>query len=182
MAVPMLAALALLQEEGGGAGPFTVNFGLTFWTLIVFVIFLFFFRKTFWATIVARAEEREETIARHLSQAELANAEAKALLEKHTQLLATSRAEAQSLLAEGRAAAEKERQAALEKTRHEQEAILERARRDVAAERDKAVAELRREAVDLALGAAAKVIGQRLDSDADRRMVMEYLAKAETIH
>jgi F-type H+-transporting ATPase subunit b len=182
MTVPMLALLLAAEGEGGGAGPFSVNFGLTFWTLIVFGIFLFFFRKTFWATIVARAEEREETIARQLSQAELANAEAKALFEKHIQLLAASRAEAQSMLAEAKTAAEKERQAALEKTRHEQEALLDRARRDVAAEKDKAIVELRREAVDLALAAAAKVIGQRLDSADDRRMVMDYLAKVETTH
>ena len=38
------------------------------------------------------------------------------------------------------------------------------------------------EAVELALGAAAKVIGQRLDSESDRRIVLDYLAKVETPH
>ena len=131
---------------------------------MVFVIFLFFFRKTFWATIVARAEEREETIARQLVRPSRPTPRRRRCWKKHTQLLATSRAEAQSMLAEAKAAGEKERQAALERTRHEQEALLERARRDMAAEKDKAIAELRREAVELALGAAAKVIGERLDS------------------
>jgi F-type H+-transporting ATPase subunit b len=70
----------------------------------------------------------------------------------------------------------------VEKTRKEQEALLDRARRDIAAEKDKAVAELRREAVELALGAAAKVIGSRLDGEADRKLVMDYLAKVETRH
>ncbi len=180
MTLPVLALA--LAAEGGGAGPFSVNFGLTLWTLIVFGVFLFFFRKTFWTTIVSRAEEREKAIARQLSEAEQANAEARALLAQHQQLLADSRNQAQALLAEARAASEKERAAALERTRHEQEAMLERARRDIAAERDKAVAELRREAVDLALSAAAKVIGQRLDSETDRRLVMDYLAKVETTH
>lgn len=179
MTLPVLA-LALAAE--GGTGPFSVNFGLTLWTLIVFGVFLFFFRKTFWTTIVSRAEEREKAIARQLSEAEQANAEARALLAQHQQLLADSRNQAQALLAEARAASEKERAAALEKTRREQEAMLERARRDIAAEKDKAVVELRREAVDLALSAAARVIGQRLDSETDRRLVMDYLAKVETTH
>ena len=56
------------------------------------------------------------------------------------------------------------------------------ARRDIAAERDKAVADLRREAVELALGAAAKVVGQRLDADADRKIVLDYLASLEKSH
>lgn len=180
MTVPVLALL--LAAEGGGTGPFSVNLGLTLWTVIVFGIFLFFFRKTFWTTIVSRAEEREKAIAKQLSEAEQANAEARTLLAQHQQLLADSRGQAQALLAEARAASEKERAAALEKTRHEQEAMLERARRDIAAEKEKAVVELRREAVDLALNAAARVIGQRLDSEADRRLVLDYLAKVETTH
>jgi F-type H+-transporting ATPase subunit b len=68
----------------------------------------------------------------------------------------------------------------VEKVRHDQEAVVERARRDIAAERDKSISELRREAEDLALGASAKVIGTRLDSEADKKIVLEYLAKVET--
>jgi F-type H+-transporting ATPase subunit b len=180
MTVPVLALL--LAAEGGGTGPFSVNFGLTLWTVIVFGIFLFFFRKTFWTTIVSRAEEREKAIAKQLTEAEQANAEAKALLQQHQQLVADSRSQAQALLAESRAASEKERAAALEKTRQEQEALIERARRDIVAEREKAVAELRREAVDLALAAAARLVGQRLDGEADRKLVMDYLRSVETTH
>lgn len=175
--VPVLG-LALAAE--GGSGPFSVNLGLTLWTLIVFAIFLYFFRKTFWTTIVSRAEERERTIAGQLAEAEKRNAEARTLLEQHTQMLADSRTQAQTLLAEAKLASERERAAALEKTRQEQDALLDRARRDIAAERDRAVADLRREAVDLALGAASKVIDQRVDTEADRRLVMDYLARVES--
>jgi CubicO group peptidase (beta-lactamase class C family) len=37
------------------------------------------------------------------------------------------------------------------------------------------VADLRRETVELSLAAAAKLIGQRFETDADRALVMEYL-------
>lgn len=179
MTVPVLA---LLLAAEGGTGPFSVNLGLVLWTLIVFAIFLYFFRKTFWTTIVSRAEERERTIAAQLAEAEGRNADARALLEQHTKLLAESRAQAQLLLADAKAAGERERAAALEKTKEEQQALLERARRDIAAERDRALAELRREAVDLALAAATKVIEQRVDSDTDRRLVLDYLSRVETTH
>ena len=82
-------------------------------------------------------------------------------------------------MGEAKSASEKERTAAIEKTRHEQDDLLARARRDIAAERDKAMAELRREAVDLSLAAATKLIGQRLDSSADRALVESYLSSLE---
>jgi F-type H+-transporting ATPase subunit b len=85
-------------------------------------------------------------------------------------------------MTEAKNIAEKERAAALEKTRHEQEELLARAVRDIAAERDRAVADLRREAVDLSLAAASKLVGQRLDSETDRRIVQEYLAGLDTHH
>jgi F0F1-type ATP synthase membrane subunit b/b' len=44
------------------------------------------------------------------------------------------------------------------------------------------VAELRREAVDLSLAAAGRLIRQRLDSDADRKLVSDYLATLEPQH
>jgi F-type H+-transporting ATPase subunit b len=48
------------------------------------------------------------------------------------------------------------------------------------AERDRAVADLRREAVDISLAAASKLIGERLDADADRRLVQDYLATLDS--
>ena len=37
------------------------------------------------------------------------------------------------------------------------------------------MADLRREAVDLSLAAASKLVGSRLDTETDRRIVSEYL-------
>jgi F-type H+-transporting ATPase subunit b len=83
---------------------------------------------------------------------------------------------------ESRTLAEKERALAIEKTRQEQEEILARALRDIAGERDRAVEDLRREAVDLSLAAASKLVSQRLDSEADRKIVQEYLAGLDLHH
>ena len=42
-------------------------------------------------------------------------------------------------------------------------------------EREKAIADLRREAVDLSLAAAARLVEQRFDDDADRAFVQGYI-------
>jgi F-type H+-transporting ATPase subunit b len=67
----------------------------------------------------------------------------------------------------------------MEKTKQEQDELLQRARREIGAERDRAIADLRREAVDLSLAAASKLIGERLSSDTDRKIVSDYLASLD---
>src|SRR6266581_4336097 len=57
--------------------------------------------------------------------------------------------------------------------------LLERARKEIESEKEKAILELRREAVDLSIAAASKLIEANLDSDANRRLVTEYLASLE---
>jgi F-type H+-transporting ATPase subunit b len=183
----MLSPLLVLQEaaegahaaETGPASPFEVNFGLFFWTWVVFLILLFVLWKFAWPGILKATEEREQKIRGQLAEAERLNGEAKASLAEGMKLQADARNQAQQLLAEAKAAVEKERASAVDKIRHDQDALMERSRRDIATERDKALADLRREAVDLALGAAAKVIGQRLDSETDKQIVLDYLAKVE---
>ena len=165
--------------EAGPASPFEVNFGLFFWTWIVFLVLLFLLWKFAWPQILEATVAREQKIKAQLAEAERLNGEAQAALAAATKQQAEARSTAQALLAEAKAAVEKERASAVEKIKQDQDALLERTRRDIAAERDKAIADLRREAVDLALGAAAKVIGQRLDSEADKKIVLDYLAKVE---
>jgi F-type H+-transporting ATPase subunit b len=174
--------LALVAEGGEGAGmpsPFSVNFGLFVWTWVVFLALMFLLKKYAFPAILKATEERERTIAKQLDEAEKANTEARALLEENRKLLAASRSQAQAMMAEAKTAAERERTVAIDKTRQEQDDLLGRARREIAAERDKALADLRREAVDLSLAAAAKLIGQRLDSGSDRALVEGYLSSLE---
>jgi F-type H+-transporting ATPase subunit b len=174
---------ALLQEPSHApSGPLVVNGGLVIWTLVVFGLLLFILKKWAWPPMVAAVEARERALEEQLAEAERNRAEAAQLLAQHQKLLAEGRTAAHALLAEARTAAEKERALAMEKTRQEQEELLERARRDIIAERDRAVTELRREAVDLSLAAASKLIGERLNSESDRRLVQEYLANLEIRH
>jgi len=170
--------LVAVQEAAGG-GPLDVNGGLVIWTLVVFALLFFVLRRFAWPEILGAVEAREKALEKQLADAQADRAQAAALLAEHKKLVADAQARAQSLLAEAKSVGEKERAALLEKAKAEQEALLERARRDIAEERDRAVAELRKEAVDLSLAAAAKLIGQRLDSDADRAIVERYLSSLE---
>jgi len=178
----MLSLMLTLAQEHEAKGPLTVEFGLMFWTVIVFIALLLVLRKFAWPALLGAVEARERALEEQIAQAERDRAEAARLLAEHQKLVAEARSSAHSLLAEARTAAEKERALGLEKARQEQEELLERARRDITAERDRAVVELRREAVDLSLAAASRLIGERLDSERDRKIVQEYLAGLGSQH
>ena len=175
----MLITLASLQEPHAPPGPLTVEFGLMFWTVVVFLLLLLVLKRFAYPALLGAVEARERALQEQLDEAERNRAESAALLAEHKKLVADARAQAQTLLVDARTSAEKERALAMEKTLQEQQQLLERARRDIAGERDRAIAELRREAVDLSLAAASKLIGERLTSETDRKLVQEYLSSLD---
>jgi F-type H+-transporting ATPase subunit b len=183
MAPLFFAFIQATEHEGAGAAavtPFTINGGLIIWTLVIFGILMLILAKTAWPAILKQVEEREAKIRQQLEDAAKANAEAQRLLAEYQAQLAKAKAESQDLMAQGRLAGEKLREEMVAKGRTEQEDLLERARREIALERDRAVAELRREAVELSIAAASKVIERNLDTDADRKLVQDYLSSLPT--
>jgi len=179
-----MPALLLVLQEGaaGGFTPFSINPGIIIWTVIVFVILLAALWRLGWPALLQSVEDRERRIQQQLDEAERARAEAARLLEEHKRTIGNAKAEAQEILAKAQALAQKEREGQLARTREEQDQILERARREIDAEKEKALLALRREAVDLSIAAASKLIAENLDSAANRKLVMEYLAGLEQQH
>jgi F-type H+-transporting ATPase subunit b len=163
-----------VQEEGGG-GLLSPSGGLMFWTLAIFVVLLIILSKYAYKPLLASVEAREKALQDALDKAQRDREDAARVLAEHRQQLDAARGEAQKLIAEGRATAEKLRTDLLEQTRVQQQDMLDRARRDIDTARTNAIADLRREAVDLAIAGAGKVIERNLDSDANRRLVESYL-------
>jgi F-type H+-transporting ATPase subunit b len=149
------------------------------WTVLIFLVLLAILKRFAWPAILGAVEAREQALEQQLAEAERNRAEAAKLLEEHKRLVGDAKAQAHAIVVEARQLAEKERAVAMEKTKQEQDELLQRARREIGAERDRAIADLRREAVDLSLAAASKLIGERLSSDTDRKIVSDYLASLD---
>jgi F-type H+-transporting ATPase subunit b len=158
------------------SGPLTVEGGLMLWTLLIFALLLAVLKKFAWPAILGAVEAREQALERQLAEAARDREQAAALLAEHQKLIAEAKTQAHGVIVEARSVAEKERALAIEKTKQEQEELLARARREIAAERDSALAELRRAAVDLSLAAASRLIEKRLDGETDRKLVQEFLS------
>ena len=179
----LLASPALLvAQEGEGTRTFMKpDTGLMIWTLVIFVVLLLVLSKYAFGPLTKAVRAREESLQAAIDAAKRDREDAAKLLAEHQAKIDASRGEAQKLISEGRAIAEKMRADMLEQTRKEQSDVLERARREIENEKKNAIAELRREAVDLALAGASKVIEQNLESPKNRHLVETYLASLGTL-
>ncbi|GAC1341538.1 MAG: F0F1 ATP synthase subunit B [Myxococcales bacterium] len=153
------------------------NFALSFWTAVTFLLLILVLGKFAWKPILAMIETREKTIGdaiesakRERAEAEKAAAEMRATLEKVRQESAEMTRRNQQEVA----AAKAELMAAAKK---ESDDLLASARKAIQEERRQAVAELRNQAVDLAIEAAGRLIASQMDEGKQRKLVEEYLAR-----
>src|SRR5262245_58658892 len=152
------AAVAIAQEHGAEAAkpnPLSLQYNLMLWTLVIFGVLYFILQKWAFPPILGAVEKREKALEQALEQARKDREEAAQLRDQQLQQIESARNDAQKLIAEGRATAEKMRHDLLEETRHEQQEMLERAKRELDTVKERAIGQLRREAVELALAGAS---------------------------
>ena len=179
----MFPLLLLIQEhaaevaEAPKGGLLSPSGGLMFWTLLIFVILLFVLSRAAFKPMLAAVEAREKSLEEAIANAKADREAAAKILAEHKAQLDAARGEAQKLIAEGRAVGDKVRADMIEETRGQQQEMLERARREIEGEKQRAIADLRREAVDLAIAGASKVIEKNLDDASNRKIVESFLSQ-----
>ncbi len=175
LAILATPGAAAAQEAGHSTDLLAPSGGLMFWTLLIFIGLLVILSRFAFKPLIAAVEARERSLEEAIEGAKRdREAAAQALAAQQAQI-ETARAEAQRLIAEGRMVAEKMRAELLEDGRAQQQEMLDRARREIVAERERAVAQIRREAVDLAIAGASRVIERNLDAETNRKLVEEFL-------
>lgn len=178
--VALVAPALAAQEVEAKPSLLSPNTGVMAWTLVIFVVLFLLLSKFAFGPIIAAVAAREKALEAAIAMAKADRDAAALLLEEHRKAIEAARGEAQKFIAEGRATAESMKAEMIEETRKQQQEMLERARRDIEAEKVKAIDELRREAIDLALAGASKVIEKNLDDAQNRKLVESYLATIGT--
>jgi F-type H+-transporting ATPase subunit b len=170
------AATAVPEEAAPSGDLLTPVGGLMFWTLVTFVILFAILGKLVFPKITAAVEAREKALEEAIEGAKAdREAAAKALAEQQQQIEG-ARLEAQKIIVEGRQVGDKLRADMMEETHKQQQAMLERARHEIEMEKENAIAALRREAIELAIAGASKVIEKNLDDQANRKIVETFLS------
>lgn len=176
----LLQAAAVAPEESSHGGLLTPAGGLMFWTLITFIVLFVVLGRFVFPKITASVEAREKALEEAIEGAKRdREAAAQALAEQQRQIEA-ARGEAQRIIAESRQVGDKLRAQMMEDTQQQQQQMLDRARREIETEKVNAIAEMRREAIDLAIAGASKVIEKNLDEPSNRKIIESFLSSIPT--
>jgi F-type H+-transporting ATPase subunit b len=147
--------------------------------IIGFLIVLWVLRRYAWGPVLGMLEERRVRIANEVATAERLRQEAMALKAEYENQLRTienqARERIQKAVVEGQKVAEEIRANAQTEAR----AIADRARASLELDIKKARVELREEIVALALGAAERLLHERLDAKEHGRVVERFLSELE---
>lgn len=157
----------------------TINPGLIFWTILSFLTLVAILKKLAWGPILASLEKREKSISDAVLAAEAAESRAAALLAEQKALFAKAAADAEAVRERALRQAETRAAEVHAEARTKADEMLESARRTIAQEEERAVAMIRKEAVDLAIGGAGKLLGRTVDSQDNRRLVEDFIRATE---
>lgn len=149
---------------------------IAIWTIVSFLVLFFLLYKLAWPKLLSGLEERENAIRQALEDAERGRKEAVTLVEQHKKEIEKVKDEARGIFEEERVKGQELRTEIVAKAREEAGEIVEKAKEEINFEREKAVAALRREAVDISLGAAGKVLGRAITGEDHKRLVEEAVA------
>lgn len=149
--------------------------------ILGFLILLWVMRKFAWGPVLGMLEARRQKIAGEFAAADKARAEAaeaKARFEAELRgIEAKSRQRLQEALAEGQKLAGEIRAQA----QTEASARLARAQDDIARERESAKELLKEQVVHLSMRTAEKILRQKLDDPAQRKLVGEFVDEVGAI-
>jgi F-type H+-transporting ATPase subunit b len=147
--------------------------------IVGFLIVLWILKRYAWKPVLGMLEARRQRIADEIAASERLRKEAESLKAEFENQLRTienqARQRIQEAVAEGQKVAEEIRATA----QNEARMTAERARANVELELKKARVEFRNEVVTLALGAAERLLKERLDPKEHSRIVERFLDDVE---
>jgi len=153
--------------------------GLFIWTILTFLVLVALLAKFAWRPLLQALESRQESIRKSLDDAQKAKQELERLHAESAEIIRQSRVEADAIVTRSRGDAERLREEMKQKARAEADAIVKNAERQIQLETSRAVQQIRREAVDLSVMIASKLIQRNLTKEDNERLIEEALKQVE---
>jgi F-type H+-transporting ATPase subunit b len=180
VAVLALSALPIhAAEEAPALSPFAGNLGNAIWTLAIFVIVVIVLGRFAWGPVLGLLQQREEFIHRALSDAKRDRDAAEARLKDYAAKLQSAHAEAATILEDTRRDAERLREEVRQRARGEADKLIANAQRQIQLETSRALDQIRREAVDLSVLIASKIIQRNLSREDNEKLIDDALKQVE---
>jgi F-type H+-transporting ATPase subunit b len=144
---------------------------------VAVLILFWFLRRYAFPPLLKAIRDRQARIASDLEAAERQRQEAEALKADLEQELRDVRQRAEAALNRALRDAEEEATQILDRARAESKRLIEDAQAEIRAERERALAAVKDQVAELAIGVAERVLAERLDAEADKRLFEQFLSE-----
>lgn len=158
-----------------------IDLRLVFTQILGFLVLLWALNKWAFGPLLSVLEARRAKIAGEFAAAERAMAEAQEQKSRYEQELRGIEARARQRLTEAVAEGQKVGAEILKQAQAEAALRLERAKDDIERENEKAKERIKEQMIDLALRSAEKILRQKLDEPAQRRLAGEFIDEVEAL-
>ena len=158
-----------------------IDWTLSFFTIVLFVLFVLVLSKFAWGPLLAAIDQREKSIRDAIEGSQKASAEAAVLLAQHKDLVRQIGAEREEIIKKASKEAEEFRVDLMTKARSEGDDIVRRAKEQIAREASVALAKLREEVADLAVLGASKIVASSMTPEAQKKLVSEFVGSLPRI-
>jgi F-type H+-transporting ATPase subunit b len=156
-----------------------VDPGLFIWTIFTFLVLLVVLAKFAWKPLLEALETRQNAIRKSLDDAQQAKVELERLNVESGQIIQRARVDAEAVISQSRADGDRLREEIRAKARSEADRIVKNAERQIQLETSRALEQIRREAVDLSVMIASKIIQRNLSKEDNERLIDEALKQVE---
>jgi len=158
-----------------------VSPGLAIWTILTFLVLLFLLKKYAWGPLLKALEERRAAIEKSVEDAKKATAALQQMQEESARHLALARAEAAGIVTRSRADSDRFREEMRQKAHEESAAIVKNAQKEIQLETQRAMAQIRTEAVDLSLAIASKLLRRNVSATDNETLIKEALGQFKQV-
>ena len=154
--------------------------GLFIWTIVTFLVLLTLLAKFAWTPLLEALETRQNAIRKSLDDAQQAKVELERLNVESGHIIQRARVDAEAIIAQSRTDGDRLREEIRAKARTEADHIVKNAERQIQLETSRALEQIRREAVDLSVMIASKIIQRNLSREDNERLIDDALKQVES--
>ena len=148
------------------------------WTFINILVLFFLLKKFLFTPVTKMIEKRTAMIQDQLSAAKTAMNDAEKKKSDCAALLGGANAEADKIIKEAKARADRVYQTRLEQAEQDAKALLASAEKQIAKEKEQSMQKAKDEVADLVLAAAEKLTERSLDDAYDQSLLDELIREA----
>ncbi len=179
MVNPVQAAVA---HSGGGAANagarlMSINAGMALITLVIFVVLLVVLSRFAWRPLIAGLNRRENAIRESVQAAAAAQAQVEQTRKQLEEKIAEVQRQASQQLQQAKVDASKAADAIHQRAEADARALKEQALRDIESAKQQALGEIARQAADLSVQIASRIIEREINAVDQRKFLDESLAQ-----